>query len=1075
MDAAVGAIRSALRVGEWVVYDDLLRIEAPDRHALLEPRPMQLLLYLADRPDQVVAPDQLLTEIWGGTFYGDAPLQRAIAMLRRALGDSASVPRYIQTVRKRGYRFIAPVSRAAVHAGVSTPRWTGRPPFRGLRPYTRYDAAVFFGRTQAVEMAARAVVSQATGPSHLVLILGPSGVGKTSLVQAGLLPLLQRSGGIDGIQAGAMAQLDLADISDEGLLSGLSVALRGLQTHGGALWAGLAADQLADEHAPARLNQMLCAGPFNSTQRLVLVVDHAEQLGSEADRNAVAAFERVLGAFAKAAQALVVMIARSDRYPELLLALPSLVQWKLPQGHVDIGPPSHAELAEILRGPATTAGLSYERDAGRGVGLDVQLLEDCAGHAHPLPLLQFVLARLYELRTPSGMLTWTAYNELGRIGGAIALRADAALEDLDAAVRESGLDALLSGMVRAGSDHLTYGARPVSWLALRSDAVREVAHRLVDARLVAADLARGEPQLRLAHEALLATWPAASTWVERNQKRLQVLGRLRSSCSHWLAQGHPDDLLLPEGVLLSEAEGLRRAWSDQLDADEHRFIAASGARQSTQQRVRASLWGTLAVAVLGGVAALVFARSSERYASEQRDAATQLAGVLVDKLPDRLRPLGRLDLLDDVSSAVLASTAEAECSEGRESALVRTKALRTQGEVLRERGQADAAMVVLHQAAICVESARGATLEPTVLLESATISFWLGTLALEAKSFAKARVYYDEYAATARQLVHLQPDKPKWMLEESYAQSNLGTVAMAQGDLDDAIERFQASVNLKRQVLEKSQSDAAILADLADSYSWLALALDRKGLRDQALAQVTQQVDLTDQLVRSDPVSTQWLFRRGLAYGVAGDLAIALSPTQALHYDALAIRDLGAAAQVDPGNALWAFSHFHAYVQRAGHELQGGKLEEAWRDVRAAERLVPSSGPVQSIARTQSVLDTVRANLLIAEGRLDEAARYAENATKVLVAQRTDAPTDVDVFGAWLRAQATLGQLRAALGDVSTARRIWGEALTTSIPLGASLSDRRIADAQIVIKDSLSRQSATGEHLTAANKGEGYD
>ncbi len=79
----------------------------------LEPKVMQVLEALADTPGEVVTRDQLVARVWPGVFVTDDVLHRAIRELRRAFGDETAKPAYVETIRKRGYRLIAPVRPAS--------------------------------------------------------------------------------------------------------------------------------------------------------------------------------------------------------------------------------------------------------------------------------------------------------------------------------------------------------------------------------------------------------------------------------------------------------------------------------------------------------------------------------------------------------------------------------------------------------------------------------------------------------------------------------------------------------------------------------------------------------------------------------------------------------------------------------------------------------------------------------------------------------------------------------------------------------------------------------------------------
>ncbi|MDA8018106.1 MAG: winged helix-turn-helix domain-containing protein [Thermoanaerobaculia bacterium] len=102
---------SALWIGECLVEPELLQLTRAEQIHRLEPMAMRLLLFLAERPEQVVPRAVILEEVWEGRAVVDETLSRAMSLVRQALGDSAQQPSYIQTIPTRGYRLIAPVRR----------------------------------------------------------------------------------------------------------------------------------------------------------------------------------------------------------------------------------------------------------------------------------------------------------------------------------------------------------------------------------------------------------------------------------------------------------------------------------------------------------------------------------------------------------------------------------------------------------------------------------------------------------------------------------------------------------------------------------------------------------------------------------------------------------------------------------------------------------------------------------------------------------------------------------------------------------------------------------------------------
>jgi len=101
--------RAPFQAGDWIVEPELncLRKDHQEKH--LEPKVMKVLLALAEHPNHVVTKEDLIAAVWPGTFVSDDVLTRCISVLRRMTQDDATMPRFIQTVPKVGYRLLAPI------------------------------------------------------------------------------------------------------------------------------------------------------------------------------------------------------------------------------------------------------------------------------------------------------------------------------------------------------------------------------------------------------------------------------------------------------------------------------------------------------------------------------------------------------------------------------------------------------------------------------------------------------------------------------------------------------------------------------------------------------------------------------------------------------------------------------------------------------------------------------------------------------------------------------------------------------------------------------------------------------
>jgi TolB-like protein/DNA-binding winged helix-turn-helix (wHTH) protein/Tfp pilus assembly protein PilF len=136
-----GDANKNFRMGPWLVQPDRNRLSDGERVVTLEPRLMDVLTCLAGRPGEIVSADKLLDRVWHGRALVDNTIYQAVAHLRKVLGDDVHHPRYIETIAKKGYRLICPVTSLA--ADSETPEITLHSP--NGRRRRRRNIAVFAG------------------------------------------------------------------------------------------------------------------------------------------------------------------------------------------------------------------------------------------------------------------------------------------------------------------------------------------------------------------------------------------------------------------------------------------------------------------------------------------------------------------------------------------------------------------------------------------------------------------------------------------------------------------------------------------------------------------------------------------------------------------------------------------------------------------------------------------------------------------------------------------------------------------------------------------------------------------
>ncbi|MGH9632631.1 MAG: AAA family ATPase, partial [Bryobacteraceae bacterium] len=130
----------------------------------LKPKAFAVLSYLAGRPGQLILKEEILEAVWPDTFVGEAVLKVAIAGLRKSLGDSTKPPRFIETLHRRGYRFIAPVEKPEVVQSC--------------------PSVELVGREDVLSRLRGCLESARTGARQVVFVSGEPGIGKTAVVDA---------------------------------------------------------------------------------------------------------------------------------------------------------------------------------------------------------------------------------------------------------------------------------------------------------------------------------------------------------------------------------------------------------------------------------------------------------------------------------------------------------------------------------------------------------------------------------------------------------------------------------------------------------------------------------------------------------------------------------------------------------------------------------------------------------------------------------------------------------------------------------------------------------------------------
>jgi DNA-binding SARP family transcriptional activator/WD40 repeat protein len=472
------------------------------------------------------------------------------------------------------------VAARARRDSLRSEKWAGRQPYRSLASYGPQDAEIFVGRERLVaELMARLL------ERRFVLVVGASGSGKSSLVRAGLIPLV-RSGRLPD---GQPWRTNVVVPGRDPLASLDSV--NGLDDPGTQL---LVVDQL---------EELFVGRPDVIDAYLARLVDLTEDPTLDVR---------------------VVAVIRADELVALS-AVPGLMA-TLESAQLFVGPPTDQEARRIVEEPARRTGVAVEP------ALVDLVVADIAGYEAALPLVSAAMAELWQQRD-AGVLRAQRYVEIGGIASSVERLGESAVARLGGDVEP--LHRLVLSLAELSEDGVwTRRRRPLSEIsAVELPAVAA----MTDARLIV----RGEATVEIVHEVVFRAWPRAVEWLAVAEGAKRIERDVSTAARAWDAEHRVDDNVYrgarleaalewyelsdgSPGPIVSDFLESSRA---RRDADELQAAQRAAMQARSNRRLRRLLVATsifLVLALLGGGFALIqrrHAQAARDRANVQRDQA----------------------------------------------------------------------------------------------------------------------------------------------------------------------------------------------------------------------------------------------------------------------------------------------------------------------------------------------------------------------------------------------------------------------------------------------------------------------
>ncbi|MDJ0840489.1 MAG: protein kinase [Acidobacteriota bacterium] len=684
----------------------------------------------------------------------------------RDVEDKEALNRLLAAVRGR--------NRTRLPAGMQ-----GVCPFRGLDAFGEDDRDLFFGRdatVQSLELHLR--------ENHFLAVLGPSGSGKSSVVRAGLLPILRDENRLPALMTPGAKPLEELGVvlsnlfRDAGEITYSEDVLERLKRNDNSLFL--------------LLGDLRMAGHAES---VCLIIDQFEEIFTQAGESGeVGLFLTCLFyALEHPESKLDVIITMRSDFLGKCTSWPELNSYLL-GNIIQVGPMTAQGLREAVERPVQLVGASVENE------LVEDILRDMANEPGALPLMQYALSQIWE-ECNGQVLTHESYLAVGGLSGALERRADQVFDELSEEEQQFCKTIFLR-LIQPG-EGTEDTRRRVRLKELRSGSdsrglMEVVLGELADAHLIVTegDLDSEEGFAQIAHEALIRSWPRLRGWIEADRDAIRLHRRLAMAAHEWGTHKKDPSFLL-RGARLIECEDWAQSHRQSLNEEEASFLAASlklrrteeekeaRYQQTLRRRFRWAVGGGLVAALSAILAVGLFydAQRAREDADIQRKEAGEFAQFLLNDLYNKLSRRNMVGLMNGIVERIQGYLQSLDLEDATKDEMeIRQQTFTNIAEILKKSGRINDALPVFKQLLETAEAS--AALEPDnweLQYQLGLLYFHVGDAYEMLGRFEEVPKYWGSYLEIMKRGAE-QTKGEKWVMEVGWA---MGSMAISSANRED--------------------------------------------------------------------------------------------------------------------------------------------------------------------------------------------------------------------------------------------------------------------------------------------------